>query len=623
MGLVSSDLQNIVNQLDKAKNSINNKYDIMRNNNANAQEDISHLYIDELSPSIDKIECLNSYDSELEPNKILEGTKFYSKGQPLIGTMPNNETQNIILDVDHISEGIALGYHNGTGTANIILQEKECIPGISDQNITPDTNKVLSKVTVKGDSNLSSENIKPGVSIFNVTGSGEIKQLNSLLYEEKSELKIPSGWYQDSEVKIQTQEKTCKPNNTLQIIEPDDEHVLSRVFVEGDEDLIPENIKKGVNIFGIVGNMKEYSDYNIVYVANQSKHIAYKQKVAHDKNFNIISDIPISLYGEEFKGWSADPAAITPTYTSGQQISTSLADIGETAILYAVWEFKLGDIILELSYSNDGKLDSNNIETVNVKIISNEKITDKIIKTYEINGYKSIQEYVNSDDYSYTHKLTFNKVGIYPIIVKHTSPNGEYKIANGVIKILDSGGSMRGSGVMDIVTDVCSYYDSKWIDANIIKGCYIQSFNFHFALPKNTVSSVGDHRSGNNDSFAILGKNSNGKVVLLYDFGSTQHLMQEVTSMENIDNPTNNKDNNHVINVGSYDLTKGELGSLPYGSEYDHNISNTYNKNDDIRQIRFFVYSNHGMDCAFSIAEINYDISYEFDIDLYESDENR
>ena len=59
MGLVSSDLQNIVNQLGKAKNSINAKYDIMRNNNANAQEDITHLYIDELSPSIDKIECLN------------------------------------------------------------------------------------------------------------------------------------------------------------------------------------------------------------------------------------------------------------------------------------------------------------------------------------------------------------------------------------------------------------------------------------------------------------------------------------------------------------------------------------------------------------------------------------
>ena len=77
MGLVSSDLQNIVNQLDKAKNSINTKYDIMRNNNANAQEDITHLYIDELSPSIDKIECLNSYDASLDDSKVLEGTKFY------------------------------------------------------------------------------------------------------------------------------------------------------------------------------------------------------------------------------------------------------------------------------------------------------------------------------------------------------------------------------------------------------------------------------------------------------------------------------------------------------------------------------------------------------------------
>ena len=69
MGLVSSDLQNIVNQLGKAKNSINAKYDIMRNNNANAQEDITHLYIDELSPSIDKIECLNFIQTE---KKLLE-----------------------------------------------------------------------------------------------------------------------------------------------------------------------------------------------------------------------------------------------------------------------------------------------------------------------------------------------------------------------------------------------------------------------------------------------------------------------------------------------------------------------------------------------------------------------
>ena len=605
MGLVSSDLQNIVNQLDKAKNSINNKYDIMRNNNANAQEDISHLYIDELSPSIDKIECLNSYDSELEPDKILEGTKFYSKGQPLIGTMPNNEAQNIILNVDHISEGIALGYHNGTGTANIILQEKECIPGISDQNITPDTNKVLSKVTVKGDSNLSSENIKPGVSIFNVTGSGEIKQLNSLLYEEKSELKIPSGWYQDSEVKIQTQEKTCKPNNTLQIIEPDDEHVLSRVFVEGDEDLIPENIKKGINIFGVIGNMKEYSDYNIVYVVNQSKHIAYKQKVAYDKSFNIISDIPNPLYDEEFKGWSTDPSAISPMYTSNQQISIPLADIGETAILYAVWEeLPLNDISITLNYANGGKL-SNGYETVTATISNGNygKGYTNINRIIDCNTY-SKDNFKNETDTSYKCVLKFNELGFYPLVVIHTTKSGKQLQATEVIKIAGEGGKMTGSGNM-VANSNGTWFDSKWFSVSIPKGCYVKSFTYKF--------KTSGH-SSTFDSFAVFGKKSNGAEILLYDFGNSSNIGKTV-DLTNLGTAVMVQ-SGYLINIGDINLTQNDLSNISW------NIQKIYNISDDIRQVRFFAYSNHTSTCI-TEATIDFDIQYEFDMDLYESDKNR
>ena len=142
MGLVSSDLQNIVNQLGKAKNSINTKYDIMRNNNANAQEDITHLYIDELSPSIDKIECLNSYDASLDDSKVLEGTKFYSNGKEVIGTMPINQEIDVTLDINHVLQQIPLGYIPGT-KVNIQLQEKQCIPSTINQEITPDDKYVL------------------------------------------------------------------------------------------------------------------------------------------------------------------------------------------------------------------------------------------------------------------------------------------------------------------------------------------------------------------------------------------------------------------------------------------------------------------------------------------------
>ena len=71
-------------------------------------------------------------------------------GQTVAGTMPNNGSVSKTLDAteDNQSYTVPAGYHNGSGSVGIVLEEKTATPSASAQNITPTAGKVLSKVTV-------------------------------------------------------------------------------------------------------------------------------------------------------------------------------------------------------------------------------------------------------------------------------------------------------------------------------------------------------------------------------------------------------------------------------------------------------------------------------------------
>ena len=68
----------------------------------------------------------------------------------ITGSMANNGAVSKTLDATTSNQSytVPAGYHNGSGTVNIVLEEKSATPSGSSQNITPTAGKVLSKVTV-------------------------------------------------------------------------------------------------------------------------------------------------------------------------------------------------------------------------------------------------------------------------------------------------------------------------------------------------------------------------------------------------------------------------------------------------------------------------------------------
>jgi len=82
---------------------------------------------------------------------VLSGDVFVNAaGSEVTGSMTNNGAVSKTLDAttNNQSYTVPTGYHNGSGTVQIVLETKTATPTTATQNITPTSGKVLSKVTV-------------------------------------------------------------------------------------------------------------------------------------------------------------------------------------------------------------------------------------------------------------------------------------------------------------------------------------------------------------------------------------------------------------------------------------------------------------------------------------------
>ena len=145
---------------------------------------------------------------------------------------PSETAQEVAPDNGKVLSKVSVGAIPQTYVGSSVPRKPEqtYTPQTYDQTIAADQ-YLAGEQTIKGDSNLVAGNIKSGVSIFGVTGTHA---------GQKAE-----------------QSKTVTPTASGFTVSPDSGKVLSSVVVNGDADLVPANVRNGVNIFGVTGTMHE------------------------------------------------------------------------------------------------------------------------------------------------------------------------------------------------------------------------------------------------------------------------------------------------------------------------------------------------------------------------------
>lgn len=143
-----------------------------------------------------------------------------------------------------------------------------------EQVIPPDSGYDLSKVTVKKPSTLVAGNIKTGVSIGGVTGTLEAKK--------------------DEEAK--TVDLAMASGN--QTIIPTSGKVLSQVVVKKPATMLPENIKKDVNIGGVTGTLEPQTAPTL-----QTKTVTptkSQQNIAADSGYDGLSSVIVNAIPDNY-----------------------------------------------------------------------------------------------------------------------------------------------------------------------------------------------------------------------------------------------------------------------------------------------------------------------------------
>lgn len=106
---------------------------------------LSDVTVNAIPDAYQNVSSVTAAAGDVLANKVIVTTEG-----PITGTMANNGAVSRVLDAttNNQSYTVPSGYHNGSGSVQIVLEQKTATPSESAQNIVPTNGKVLSQVTV-------------------------------------------------------------------------------------------------------------------------------------------------------------------------------------------------------------------------------------------------------------------------------------------------------------------------------------------------------------------------------------------------------------------------------------------------------------------------------------------
>ena len=213
---------------------------------------LSDVTVAPIPEAYQNVSSVNAAAGDVLAGKVIVN----SSGASVTGTMPNNGAVSRTLDAStgNQSYTVPAGYHNGSGSVNIVLEQKSATPTTSSQTISPTTGKVLSQVTVNAipdnfadttDDDVVAADILSGKKAHSynettgeavavtgtMTNNGAVSKTLDATTSNQS-YTVPAGYHNGSgTVSIVLEEKSATPTTSSQNITPTAGKVLSKVTV--------------------------------------------------------------------------------------------------------------------------------------------------------------------------------------------------------------------------------------------------------------------------------------------------------------------------------------------------------------------------------------------------------